>query len=186
MRATLVHPAQKRLYAQCAHLARHPFGGQCQGIDQVRQAPQIVVALHRVPGKYLCINFQVQFYLSILTRVWSAVRYIALSEEERITLGELFKNHWNARQRMRAHALVLSDRRFEINDIANIYLVDRDTVCSWLDHWEQLGIVGLQDDPRPGRPQKLRPEEQVRVRPGFRKGGHTQSKFLCFHRGLAR
>ena len=33
-----------------AHLARHPFGGQCQGIDQVRQAHQVVVALHRVPG----------------------------------------------------------------------------------------------------------------------------------------
>jgi transposase len=99
--------------------------------------------------------------------VWSAVRYIALSKEERITLGELFKNHWNARQRMRAHALLLSDRRFKIKDIANIYLVDRDTVSSWFDHWEQLGIVGLQDDLRPGRPQKLGAEEQVRVRQLF-------------------
>jgi hypothetical protein len=52
------------------------------------------------------------------------MRYIALSEEERITLGELFKNHWNARQRMRAHALLLSERRFKINDIANIYLFE--------------------------------------------------------------
>jgi transposase len=95
------------------------------------------------------------------------MRYIAVSEEERITLGELFKNHWNARQRMRAHALLLSERRFKINDIANIYWVDRDTVSSWFDHWEQLGIVGLQDDPRPGRPQKLGPEEQVRVRKLF-------------------
>ena len=91
----------------------------------------------------------------ILTRVWLAMRYIALSEEERITLGELFKNHWNARQRRRAHALLLSERRFKINEIANIYLVDRDTVSSGLDPWEPLGIVGLQDDPRPGRPQKV-------------------------------
>jgi hypothetical protein len=74
------------------------------------------------------------------------------------TLGELFQNHWNARQRMRAHALLLSERRFKINDIANI---------SWFDHWERLGIVGLQDDPRPGRPQKLGPEERVRVRKLF-------------------
>ena len=95
------------------------------------------------------------------------MRYIALSEEERITLGELFKNHWNARQRRRAHALLLSERRFKINDIANIYLVDRETVCSWFGHWERLGIVGLQDGPRPGRPQKLRAEEQVRVRQLF-------------------
>jgi transposase len=95
------------------------------------------------------------------------MRYIALSEEERITLGELFKNHWNARQRRRAHALLLSERRFKINDIANIHLVDRETVCSWFDHWERLGIVGLQDCPRPGRPQKLRAEEQVRVRQLF-------------------
>ena len=92
------------------------------------------------------------------------MRYIALSEEERITLGELFKNHWNARQRTRAHALLLSERRCKINDIANIYLVDKDTVSSWFDPWERLGIVGLQDDPRPGRPQKLGAEGQVRVR----------------------
>jgi hypothetical protein len=50
MRATLAHPAQKRLYAQCAHVARYPFGGQCQGIEEMRQAHQVVVALHRVPG----------------------------------------------------------------------------------------------------------------------------------------
>jgi hypothetical protein len=50
MRATLAHPAQKRLYAQCAHLACNPFGGQCQGIHPVRQAHQVVVTLHRVPG----------------------------------------------------------------------------------------------------------------------------------------
>jgi hypothetical protein len=41
MGAALAHPAQKRLYAQCAHLARHLFGGQCQGIDPVRQAHQV-------------------------------------------------------------------------------------------------------------------------------------------------
>src|SRR5918997_6644985 len=50
MRATLAHPAQKRLYAQGAHVARHPFGGQRQGIEEMRQAHQVVVALHRVPG----------------------------------------------------------------------------------------------------------------------------------------
>jgi transposase len=96
------------------------------------------------------------------------VRYIALSQEERITLEELFKKHWNARQRMRAHALLLSDRRFQIKEIANIYRVDRDTVSGWFDQWEQLGIVGVQDDPRPGRPPKLGPEEQERVRQLFK------------------
>jgi hypothetical protein len=50
MRAALAHPAQKRLYAQGAHVARHPFGGQCQGIEEMRQAHQVVLALHRVPG----------------------------------------------------------------------------------------------------------------------------------------
>src|SRR5918999_3712754 len=50
MGTAITHPAQKRLYAQCAHVLSNPFGGQCQGIEQVRQAHQVVVALHRVPG----------------------------------------------------------------------------------------------------------------------------------------
>jgi hypothetical protein len=48
--ATLAHKAQEGLHAQGLHLARDPFGGQRQGIEQVRQAHQVMVAFHGIPG----------------------------------------------------------------------------------------------------------------------------------------
>jgi transposase len=91
------------------------------------------------------------------------MRSIELSQDERITLEELVNHHRNARQRQRAHSLLLSARGFSINEIARIYEVDRDTVSSWLSRWERLGLVGLQDAPRSGTPPKLSEAEQHRV-----------------------
>lgn len=96
------------------------------------------------------------------------MRYIALSKVEEKTLEEAVKNHHHARQRMRAQGLLLSHRGFKINAIARIYSVDRDTVAHWFDRWERLGIVGLQERVRSGRPEKLTPEEQERVRQLFK------------------
>jgi transposase len=83
--------------------------------------------------------------------------YIALSEEEK-TLEEVMKNQGHAQQRMRAHGLLLRHRDFKIDEIAQAYAVDRDTVVCWFNRWERLGIVGLQGKVRSGRPEKLTPQ----------------------------
>jgi transposase len=88
------------------------------------------------------------------------LRYIGLSETEEKRLEEILKNHGHARQRMRAHGLLLSHRGFKIDEIARTYTVDRDTVVRWFNRWEGLGLVGLQESVRCGRPEKLAPEEQ--------------------------
>ncbi len=64
------------------------------------------------------------------------------------------------RKRMRAHAILLSERRYSIDQIADIYQVDRDRVSQWLDWWEEYQFDGLDDDPRSGRPPKLTEHEQ--------------------------
>jgi transposase len=61
---------------------------------------------------------------------------------------------------MRAHAILLSERRYSIDQIADIYQVDRDRVSLWLDWWEHCQFGGLDDDPRSGRPPKLTEQEQ--------------------------
>lgn len=61
---------------------------------------------------------------------------------------------------MRAHAILLSERRYSIDQIADIYQVDRDRVSQWLDWWEEYQFDGLDDDPRGGRPPKLNPDEK--------------------------
>lgn len=96
------------------------------------------------------------------------MRYIALSEVEEKTLEEAVKNQGHARQRRRAHGLLLSHRGFKINEIARIEGVDRETVVRWFNRWEQWGMVGLQDQVRSGRPEKLTPQEQGRVQQLFK------------------
>src|SRR5215470_20007573 len=61
---------------------------------------------------------------------------------------------------MRAHAILLSERHYSIDQIADIYQVDRDRVSLWLDWWEHYQFDGLDDGPRSGRPPKLTEQEQ--------------------------
>jgi transposase len=67
------------------------------------------------------------------------------------------------RKRMRAHAVLLNERNYSIDQIADIYEVDRDRVSQWIDWWEEHKFDGLDDDPRSGRPPKLNEQEQQRV-----------------------
>jgi transposase len=61
---------------------------------------------------------------------------------------------------MRAHAVLLSDRKYSVDRIADIYEVHRDSVSSWLEGWESDGRDSLDDDPRSGRPPRLNPQEK--------------------------
>lgn len=83
-----------------------------------------------------------------------------LTDEQRTQLKEVMKSQAPQRRRMRAHAILLSDRRYAIDQIADIYQVDRDRVSEWLDWWEEYQFEGLDDDPRSGRPLTLTAQEQ--------------------------
>ena len=93
------------------------------------------------------------------------MRYVkSLNENEKLTLSQLMKNHANARARMRGHGILLSDRKFSVEEIALIYEVDRDTVCRWFREWEIKGITGLYDEERRGRPKELTEAEEKEVK----------------------
>src|SRR4029453_4158587 len=83
-----------------------------------------------------------------------------LREAEREQLKEVMKSQAPQRTRMRPHAIFLSERRYSIDQIADIYQVDRDRVSLWLDWWEHCQFDGLDDNPRSGRPPKLNEQEQ--------------------------
>src|SRR5262245_60367413 len=86
-----------------------------------------------------------------------------LTPEQRGQLQEIMKSPAPQRKRMRAHAILLSERRYSIDQIADIYQVDRDRVSQWLDWWEEFKFDGLDDDPRGGRPPQLNEQEQKRA-----------------------
>jgi len=86
-----------------------------------------------------------------------------LTSEQCDQLMEIMKSPVPQRKRMRAHAILLSERRYSIDQITDIYQVGRDRVSLWLDWWEEFKFDWLDDDPRGGRPPKLNQEEQHRA-----------------------
>ncbi|MEF3075494.1 helix-turn-helix domain-containing protein [Methylobacter sp. Wu1] len=77
-----------------------------------------------------------------------------LSKARQLTLLDVFRYAPWPRFRQRAHAVILSSKRYSLAQIADIFDVDRDTVSGWLRAWEQLGLSGLRDQEHPGRPRK--------------------------------
>ncbi|NJL59601.1 MAG: helix-turn-helix domain-containing protein [Desulfobacteraceae bacterium] len=67
-------------------------------------------------------------------------KYVNLLNDEQIShLKELMKESDSARVRMRAHSILLSAEGYSIDEIADIYHTDRDSVSSLIDRWEQSG-----------------------------------------------
>ncbi len=86
-----------------------------------------------------------------------------LTTEQREQLQAIMKSAAPQRTRMRAHAVLLSDRRYSLDQIADIYQVNRDRVSQWLEWWAADQLAGLDDDPRSGRPPKLTDTERQKA-----------------------
>ncbi|TAL69896.1 MAG: helix-turn-helix domain-containing protein [Bacteroidetes bacterium] len=81
-------------------------------------------------------------------------------EEDKLKL--LMKNCPSNKVRLRANAILLSSNNYSIADIASIFNVHRDTVSNWLRGWENKGLMGLFDEPKPGRPPK-KPADEIEL-----------------------
>lgn len=89
------------------------------------------------------------------------MRYVSeITESELITLESAYKNHPSARVRSRAHMIILSNKGYYQQEIADICQITRQTVSAAISSWEQCGIIGLYDKPRPGQPRKLTSEDE--------------------------
>ena len=75
-----------------------------------------------------------------------------LTDTQRQRLKEIQRTDANWRTRMRAHAVLLSEKGFALAQLATIFEIDRDSISQWLDWWEQAQFEGLADEPRSGRP----------------------------------
>jgi hypothetical protein len=74
-----------------------------------------------------------------------------LSDEKRQRLTEIHRTNSSWRTRTRAHAILLSEKGFPLDQLAPIFDVDRDAISQWLDWWAEYEFDGLADDPRSGR-----------------------------------
>ena len=88
------------------------------------------------------------------------MKYVSpLPPEHQAMLREMMARHPNIRCRRRAHSVLLSSRGYSIPQIADIFEVERRAVSACIDHWEAKGVMGIYDQPRPGRPTLLTPAE---------------------------
>ena len=86
-----------------------------------------------------------------------------LTKEQKEKLKELMRIDPSSRIRMRSHCILLSNRKYSIDEIATIYEIDRDTVSIWISSWEESNFDGLEDKPKSGRPAILDENEKELV-----------------------
>lgn len=101
-----------------------------------------------------------------------------ISEEQRKELTDMWKSHHCHYTRVRAHAVLLSGQGYEISQIVDIFGVDRDSVSSWIDRFNQSGANSLEDKDHPGAPPMLDEKEQEVLKQLFNKYPNRPSKIL--------
>ena len=92
----------------------------------------------------------------------------ALTEADQIALEAVQHKAKTHRQRQRAHAVLLSAKGFTLEQLADIFSVDCDTVSGWLNLWQERRLDGLADAPKSGRFRKIDYSLMPSVRPKFR------------------
>jgi transposase len=79
--------------------------------------------------------------------------FVQLSDEQRRELRRVSRQAVG-RVALRAHMVLLSGRSFSVPQIAEIHDCGEDVVRTWLHRYQEQGIAGLEDEPRPGGPPK--------------------------------
>lgn len=101
------------------------------------------------------------------------------SDKQRDELTEMWKSHHCHYTRVRAHAILLSGQGYEISRIVDIFGVDRNSVSSWIDRFNQGGASSLEDDDHPGAPPMLDATEQEVLKRLFKKHPNQPAKILA-------
>jgi transposase len=91
------------------------------------------------------------------------MRFVKLSAEQQENLKKLYWESENHRKQQRAQAMLLSSRGYRMEQLDGLLVVDRDTISSWFNHWQnqqEKEEIRLQDAERNGRPLRLSEEEK--------------------------
>ncbi|HEC85460.1 MAG: hypothetical protein DRR08_13905 [Candidatus Parabeggiatoa sp. nov. 2] len=82
----------------------------------------------------------------------------SLTDAEKITLEAMRENHPLSTTRKRAHGILLSNKGYSVPKIVNILGGCRQSASRWIKVWDTIGIAGLIEKHRSGRPQKVSTE----------------------------
>lgn len=91
-------------------------------------------------------------------------RYISLEPDEITTLEEGRKNGKQDQFRDRCHCLLLSNQQYDIETLADIFQVGRQTIMNWFNAWRDRGLRGLMNEPGQGRKPILTLEDHSTIK----------------------
>jgi transposase len=102
-----------------------------------------------------------EIYLSKILLMESKMLFVEeLSQAEEVMLESMYNNHPLAMTRKRGHSILLSNKGYSIPQIAEITSVCRQSLSLWIKMWDEMGLLGLLEKPRSGRPRALSIEEE--------------------------
>jgi len=84
----------------------------------------------------------------------------SLTDAEKITLESMYNNHPLPMTRKRAQSILLSNQSYSIPYISEIVSACRQSISSWITNWDEIGLLGLIENIRTGRPRKLSIEDE--------------------------
>lgn len=107
------------------------------------------------------------------------MKYVSvLTPAQEKELEALYKDGETVRVRRRSHLVLLSNKGKSIKELCNIFGLHRDTVSDTIENYEKLGIKGLFDKPRSGRPLALTEEEESFVLKEVAKDSRNLNRIL--------
>jgi transposase len=99
----------------------------------------------------------------------SATKYLNIDEQLELSLYKFIENSNKPREKKRAIAILMSNDKKNVREIAKKMGMNPDTVYDWLINFEKEGLEGIKDKPMPGRPKKIRVEAKENITEVFKK-----------------
>jgi len=96
-------------------------------------------------------------------------KYLKIDENTELELYNFIEISKQPRAKRRALAILMSNNKESVPQIAKKLNMNPDTVYDWLIKFTNYGIEGLKDKPIPGRPKKLRIEHEEVIKEVLKK-----------------
>lgn len=80
--------------------------------------------------------------------------------------------------RQRAECLILSYKKFSINQLINIFGVSRKTIYNWFTRWEDEGLLGLYNNKGRGRKEKFTASQKEKIKQWVKQEPKALNKVL--------
>lgn len=96
-------------------------------------------------------------------------KYLKIEIQTELDLYKFIEVSNKPREKKRAIAILMSNDKKSVPEIAKRLDMNRDTVYDWLINFTNAGLDGIKDKPISGRPKKLRPQNEEAIKEVLKK-----------------